>query len=50
MPVKFLNYYIHMYILLDYNSPLLQREPTFGADTDDEDDDKDDNLLPMWRS
>lgn len=26
---------------------LLQKEPSFGADTDEEDDEKDDNLLPM---
>lgn len=24
-----------------------QKEPSFGADTDEEDDEKDDNLLPM---
>ena len=25
----------------------VQKEPTFGADTDEEDEEKDDNLLPM---
>ena len=25
----------------------VQKEPTFGTDTDEEDEDKDDNLLPM---
>lgn len=27
--------------------PPMQREPSFGADTDEDDDEKDDNLLPM---